>query len=110
MPFDQVGIIGTDGQIQLFKPMFDTVENLANEYPAIDAISLQKVIVDEHTKLKGIDIRSLGLRERTSGLVVGIERNKERILNPDSGLILEWGDVVWIVGDKKKIQQLYKEQ
>lgn len=109
MPFDQVGIIGTDAQIQLFKPMFDTIENFVQENLSIDAISLQKIIVDEHTKLKGTDIRSLGLRERTRGLVVGIERNKERILNPDSGFILEWGDVVWIVGDKKKIQQLYKE-
>lgn len=110
MPFDHVGIIGTDAQIQLFKPMFDTIEDFKEENPAIDAISLQKIIVDEHTKLKGIDIRGLGLRERTKGLVVGIERNKERILNPDSGFILEWGDVLWIVGDKKKIQQLYKEQ
>jgi CPA2 family monovalent cation:H+ antiporter-2 len=109
MPFDQVGIIGTDAQIQLFKPMFDTIENFAQETAAIDAISLQKIIVDEHTKLKGIDIRSLGLRERTRGLVVGIERNKQRILNPDSGFILEWGDVLWIVGDKKKIQQLNKD-
>ena len=37
-----------------------------------------------------------------SGIVVGVERNKERILNPDSSLKLEWGDVIWIVGDKKR--------
>jgi len=106
MPFDQVGIIATDAQIQSFKPMFDTIENVAQENLTVDDISLQKVIVDEHTKLKGMDIRGLGLRERANGIVVGIERDKERILNPDSSLKLEWGDVVWIVGDKKKIQKL----
>jgi len=74
-----------------------------------DDIVLKKVIVDEHTKLHGVDIRSSGLRERTNGLIVGIERNKDRILNPDSTVKLEWGDVLWIVGDKKKIQELYKE-
>jgi CPA2 family monovalent cation:H+ antiporter-2 len=34
------------------------------------------------------------------------ERNKERILNPVSSMAFEWGDVVWIVGDKTKIQRL----
>jgi CPA2 family monovalent cation:H+ antiporter-2 len=110
MPFDQVGIIATDAQVQSFKPMFDSVENIAQEHAGVDDIVLQKVIVDEHTKLRDIDIRSLGLRERTGGIIVGIERDKDRILNPESNVKLEWGDVLWIVGDKKKIQQLYKDK
>lgn len=110
MPFDQVGIIATDAQLQSFRPMFDAVEDIAREDLSVDDIVLKKVLVDEHTKLQGADIRSLGLRERTNGLVVGIERNKERILNPDSNVKLEWGDVLWIVGDKKKIQELYRDE
>ncbi|MEO9210358.1 MAG: TrkA C-terminal domain-containing protein [Ginsengibacter sp.] len=51
-------------------------------------------------------MRESSIRERTNGLVVGIERNKERILNPSSTINFEWGDIVWIVGDRKKIQQL----
>ena len=109
MPFDQVGIIATDAQVQSFKPIFESIENIVSENANADDIVLKKVIVDEHTKLHGVDIRSSGLRERTNGLIVGIERNKDRILNPDSTVKLEWGDVLWIVGDKKKIQELYKE-
>ena len=108
MPFDHVGIIATDAQMQAFKPVFDSTETLEKENLGVDDIALQKVMVDEHTKLKGIDIRSLGLRERTKGIVVGIERNKERIVNPESNVILEWGDILWIVGDKRNIQQLYQ--
>jgi CPA2 family monovalent cation:H+ antiporter-2 len=37
---------------------------------------------------------------------VGIERNGQRILNPDSTTIFEWDDIVWIVGDRKKIEEL----
>jgi CPA2 family monovalent cation:H+ antiporter-2 len=110
MPFDNVGIIATDAQIQAFKPMFDSIESNVLENVGVDDISLHKLIVDEHTKLKGMDIRSLGLHERINGIVVGIERSRERILNPDSSLKLEWGDVMWIVGDKKKIQKLYEDQ
>jgi CPA2 family monovalent cation:H+ antiporter-2 len=106
MPFDQVGIIATDNQIKSFKPNFEALETNDVEDRDIEDISLQKIIVNEHTKLKGKDLRSSGLRERTDGIIVGIERDKERILNPDSGVILEWGDVVWIVGDKRKIRQL----
>jgi CPA2 family monovalent cation:H+ antiporter-2 len=55
--------------------------------------------------LKGLSIRDSGLRERTDGLVIGIERNNERILNPESTTTFEWGDNIWIVGKKKKIQE-----
>jgi CPA2 family monovalent cation:H+ antiporter-2 len=110
MPFDHVGIIATDEQLQLFKSVFNTTEVFAQDDNEAGDISLQKILVDEHTKLKGIDIRSSSLRERTNGLVVGIERGKDRILNPDSATILEWGDIIWIVGDKKKVQQLKQEK
>ena len=110
MPFDQVGIIATDEQVQSFKPVFDSIEMNVYEIVGVDDISLQKIIVDEHTKLKGMDIRSSGLRERTNGIVVGIERNKQRLLNPESSMKMEWGDVVWIVGDKNKIRQLFTDK
>lgn len=110
MPFDHVGIIATDEQLPPFKLAFDAAESNDPEEPNIENIVLQKILVDEHTQLKGVDIRNSGLRESANGLVVGIQRGKERILNPDSGTILEWGDILWVVGDKKKIQQLSKPQ
>lgn len=106
LPFDQVGIIATDDQMQSFRPVFDAIEetDFTNDHP--DDIVLQKIVVDEHNKLKGHTIRNSQIRERTNGLVVGIERGKKRILNPDSTMDFEWGDIVWIVGERKKIQGL----
>jgi CPA2 family monovalent cation:H+ antiporter-2 len=106
LPFDRVGILSTDEQMQVFKPIFDRTESVSiNEVDSND-IALQAVMVDEHTKLKGLNIRNSGLRERTDGLVIGIERQGKRILNPDSTTVFEWGDIVWVVGVRKKIQQL----
>lgn len=105
LPFDEVGIIGTDEQILKFTPVFDSLLNVGAELDA-DEIALQKIIVDERTQLKGKDIRSSGLREKANGLVIGIERNNERILNPESTMVFEHNDVIWIVGEKKKIQEL----
>ena len=73
-------------------------------------ITLNRILVDEHTRLKGQDIRNSKLRERTNGLVIGIERNNERILNPESTTKFEWNDIVWIVGEKKKIQALADDE
>ena len=108
-PFDKIGVIGTDEQIQKFRPLLDnnTDEEL-NTVDNTETISLEKILVDQNTKLKGQTIRQSGIREKTHGLVVGIERDGERILNPSSDIVFEWNDIIWIVGDKVKIKKLYK--
>jgi CPA2 family monovalent cation:H+ antiporter-2 len=41
--------------------------------------------------------------------VVGIERNGQRIINPESDLSFEENDKVWLVGNEKRIMVLIKE-
>jgi CPA2 family monovalent cation:H+ antiporter-2 len=106
LPFDQVGLLATDEQIQAFKPVFDATHETKAPAVNVNDIVLRKVVVNEYTRLKGLDIRRSGIRERTNGLVIGIERNNERILNPDSTMTFEWDDVIWIVGEKQKIDRL----
>ncbi|MNY59838.1 potassium transporter peripheral membrane component [compost metagenome] len=54
--------------------------------------------------------KSIGqFRSKTNGMVVGIERNGNRILNPESHIILEKNDIIWVVGDKKRMSQLMKK-
>jgi len=106
LPFDQVGVIATDEQIQTFKPVFDASIDRANTSIDVDDIALLRIVVNEHTKLKGLTIHDSGLRERTNGLIVGLERNNQRILNPKSSIVFERDDVVWVVGERKKIQGL----
>jgi CPA2 family monovalent cation:H+ antiporter-2 len=106
LPFDNVGIIATDEQMQQFKPVFDSTETIDTIEYNVEDIVVQKIVVDEHNKLKGLSVRNSGIREKTNGLIIGIERNNERILNPNSQMVFEWGDIIWIVGERKKIQQL----
>lgn len=108
LPFDQVGIVATDSQVAVFKPVFDFAEVKDRNAKDVDIneIVFDQLVVNEYTKLKGLSIRDSGLRERTNGLVIGIERNNERLLNPDSTTVFEWNDIVWIVGERKKIQNL----
>lgn len=108
LPYDHVGIIGSDEQLNQFKPIFDRMEAIDPSGPDIEDIIIQKIVVDEHNRLKGQSIRDSAIRERTNGLVVGIQRKMQRILNPSSDTVFEWEDIVWIVGERKKIQELNK--
>lgn len=108
-PYDEIGVIGTDIQLQEFSSL---VQSMNEDTAAIAAdsenISLVKIVVDEHNGLKGQTIRESRIREKTNGLVVGIERNGERLLNPISDMAFEWEDVVWLVGDRYKIKDAYR--
>lgn len=107
-PNDKVLVIGTDDQLASVTPLFEGDHNEnASVFPKHD-MSLQKVIINSKSPVFGQTIRSSGIREQTQGLVVGIERNGVRILNPDSNLVFENDDIVWIVGNNKKIPELLR--
>ncbi len=107
-PHDKVLVIGTDDQLASIKPMFEGATEVdESTFPKQD-MSLQKVIVNSKSPVFGQSIRSSGIREKTQGLVVGIERNGQRMLNPDSDLVFENEDIVWIVGNNKKIAEVLK--
>ena len=108
-PNDKVLVIGTDDQLAAVKPLFEgmIVEESETSFPKQD-MSLQKIIINSKSPVFGQTIRDSGIREKTQGLVVGIERNGQRILNPDSTLIFENDDIVWIVGNNKRIPDLLK--
>jgi CPA2 family monovalent cation:H+ antiporter-2 len=105
-PYDKISVIGTDEQLQTFRYIIDPVAEGTELATGKEEVSLHKVIVDNHNHLRGKTIRSSKLREQTGGLVVGIERRGSRILNPESTMEFEWDDIIWIVGDWKKIKEL----
>lgn len=107
MPYDRVGIIATDDQFQVFKPVFDSEEIVEEEN--INHIKLGKILINHHSKKKGLTIRESGIRDKTDGLVIAIRRGDERILNPESSEILQLDDIVWVVGNRKKIEKLNVE-
>jgi CPA2 family monovalent cation:H+ antiporter-2 len=109
-PFDKVLVIGTDDQLAAVKQIFEGPVNVSADanFPKQD-MTLQKIVIKSTSPVFGQSIRNSGIRERTQGLVVGLERHGERILNPDSNLVFETDDIVWIVGNNKKIPDLFSK-
>lgn len=96
-PGDLLNVIGTDEQIHGFQKV---CEEEMHEVSKAVAYGLQPHVIGADSPYAGRTIRESGLREATQGLVVGIEKAGRRILNPESALRLEAGDVLWIVGNR----------
>ena len=109
-PGDEVFVIGTDEQLDQFKKHIDPVnrEIVEERQTGAESVVLKKIKVLEGSFLQNKNIHESGIREITNGLVVGVERLNRRILNPESNFILKEGDVLWIVGEERLIEEAKK--
>ncbi|GAA4422976.1 cation:proton antiporter [Pontibacter saemangeumensis] len=107
LPGDRIYVFGTDDQMETFRQLMEAeVELEMNGQHDKEDIRLQKLLVTAGSPLLHTTIREAGVREKTKGLIVGVEKNGRRILNPDSNLVFEEGDIVWIVGSPWRISKL----
>jgi len=104
-PGDEICVIGTDAQVQAFKKYLDQHEMDVSPEVVEPDIVLRQIELKNHTFI-GKSIKESKLREKTQGLIVGIEKRGKRALNPESNVILEKDDILWIVGDKKLLADL----
>jgi CPA2 family monovalent cation:H+ antiporter-2 len=107
-PGDEICVIGSDAQVKEFETYlhlheFEPPKNVKKAEIVLQQLELKR---DEFV---GKSISQSKIRERTNGMVVGIERGGKRLLNPESNLILEKNDVLWVVGDKKRMSKFFKE-
>jgi CPA2 family monovalent cation:H+ antiporter-2 len=110
-PGDKLSIIGTDDQLIRLKDLFDKQSKAGSEQEVHeDEIALKNFTVTRDSRLFHHTIRSSGIRDEAQALVVGLERNGERMLNPESTIHLQEGDIVWIVGVKERIHDFFQRK
>lgn len=104
-PGDRLFIICTDAQeIKMNAILRPNRKQLEGQQEV--EMELDKFTLSSDSPFIQRTIRESGIRAATNGLVVGVERNGERLLNPASDFLFEEGDVVWIVGEKKLINTI----
>ncbi|AWA30262.1 sodium:proton antiporter [Flavobacterium magnum] len=104
-PGDEICIIGTDQQVKDFRKFLTENEIAPPEKSVEPDIVLRQIEVHQEEFI-GKSIRESQLREKTNGLIVGFERKGKRTFNPESQLVLQKDDILWIVGDRKRIARL----
>lgn len=103
-PGDELYVIGTEIQIQKLQVVLRNNEIETRE--ARTEIEPFRLLLKNGHPFIGKSIRATGLRENTNTMVVGLERAKERLLNPSSDFILMENDLLLLVGNRKKVEML----
>jgi CPA2 family monovalent cation:H+ antiporter-2 len=107
-PGDKLSVIGTDDQLTRLRDLFDNQSETAIDQDIHeDQIVLRNFTVSPGSRLLHHTIRSSGIRDEAQALVVGLERNGKRTLNPESNIGLHEGDIVWVVGVKQRIEDFF---
>lgn len=108
-PNDVISVIGTDEQLALFKDHITVRESMEEPKSEITQVGLHSFSIPEGSNLIGQSMRDSKMRERCKGIVVGLERDQNRIVNPDPDITFQADDVIWIVGLNKRIQVYLKD-
>ncbi len=104
LPHDRIYLVGNEEQLQGAQKLIEASPNTIEESHV--GYGLEPHSLESNSKYISCNIRDCGLREDINGLIVGIERAGQRILNPDPAVILQEGDLLWLVGNLKKIRAL----
>ena len=108
-PQDKVVVVGTDEQLKAFQAKLEDQENGSDcSAGQPKEITVNSFVVDDSFPFLGQSIMQSNVGRRYNCLIVAIERNGDSLMTPDNDTVFEPDDLVWVVGDKNKIQQLIK--
>jgi len=105
-PGDHLLCFATDVEIERFKEDINVSADREDTAKDLEAYDLKRLRVKESSKIKGLTIRASGFREQFNCIVVGLERGGHRSRSPKSDTVLSVGDVLWVVGEGKRLQEL----
>lgn len=105
-PSDRLLCFATDSEIERFRRDISLPSGSELVPQQIEAYDIRRLRVKEASKLRSASIRQSGIREQFGCIVVGLERGGQRIRSPASDLSLEADDILWVVGERRKLETL----
>jgi CPA2 family monovalent cation:H+ antiporter-2 len=111
-PYDTLIVLGTDKQMIRFQRYIEDRKSHETEQPSNDSavVTIEQFQIESNSIFIGKTIKDSGMRDKADCLVVGIERGEASIMNPDINIPFMEGDIVWVVGEREKIQHLSNHQ
>lgn len=101
---DKLIVLGQDEQIDEFRKKAEIFSKNKLATNLLSNFKLHPFLVMEGNHLIGKSIRDSKVREKVNGIVVGLEREGVRTLNPTPDTILQIDDLLLIVGEAEKIK------
>ncbi len=104
-PQDKIVVVGTDTQLEAFQEKIYQQYHENHHQKINEEITLQSFLVTEEFIFLDKSILQSEVGKKYNCLIVAIERDNE-LITPDNHTTFELGDLVWIAGEKRNIQQL----
>ena len=101
-PSDRIAVIGTDEQVAIFTKIME-VQDVDVTLTKKSEIELSSFVVTDNSPVLGKSLDDSGFRY-SGCLIIKVDRDKETFINPDFSFIFQQDDLVWIAGEKEKIQ------
>ncbi|RYY61351.1 MAG: sodium:proton antiporter [Chitinophagaceae bacterium] len=108
-PGDVLFMIGTDDQLDQFRKDMEA-EMVATVKKTAPEVVLEHFKITDTSSFHNKNIREGEIREKIHGIVVGVENEEGRLVNPDSSYVIKSGDIIWVVGDKRRLLLLQKSE
>ena len=106
-PGDILGVIGTDEQI---KRLNDDIERDEKAYRSLDVYSskvdLRSIRLSEKSPIINIPLGDTNIRKDYYCMIVKVQRGDDVFEQPDAETVLNEGDIVWVVGDPERMEQM----
>lgn len=102
-PGDVLGVIGSDEQIKHLNDDIEHYEREAVNTELQRPVELRSLRLSHSSPIINIPLGKTHLRKDYFCMIVQVERGDDVFEQPDAATILREGDIVWAVGDPKKI-------
>ena len=106
LPGDELLVLGTDDQIEKVRRKIESPSRDLDASKHISNYQLRHLKLEPVSPLIGKMIKASGIREEFESVIVGIEHQGQRILNPAADWFLSQGDLIWVVGKADRVEAL----
>lgn len=106
-PGDILGVIGSDEKILKILPIVEAKPDMVQNSEASSNAKFLHFTLCDDSEIIGKTLKDARLREDYSALLVSVERGGEYI-TPHLDLVFASGDILWIVGDPKRLKPLHE--
>ena len=106
-PGDVLGVIGNDEQI---KKLNDDIERDEKAYRSLDVFSskveLRSLTLTDKSPIINVPLGETDIRKDFYCMIVKVQRGEDVFEQPGADTVLNEGDIVWVVGDPDKMDQM----
>ncbi len=106
-PGDILGVLGNDEQLLKLNKDLEEAKKQHGQLPSPSQkpVELSSIVLSESSPIVGVPLGNTDILHDYSSMIVKVLRGAE-FLSPAPSLVLEPGDVAWVVGDPEYMQKM----